>query len=90
MTNCQLRKTLSRFRCGSHWLTFATKFTTSTPEEYSCPACLEGKLDGEHKTEHHAVFKHDAYYHIRRSHKPRPLIANLKAQTLGARFRGTL
>ena len=84
MTSFQLRKTLSRFRCGSHWLRCATRFTTSTPEEQFCPACLEGRLDGEHETEHHAVFTCDAYYHIRRSHKFQPLFANIQAQTLRA------
>ena len=84
MTNCQLRKTLSRFRCGSHWLRCATRFTTSTPEEQFCPACLEGRLDGEHETEQHAVFEFDAYYHIRRSQKLRPLFANIQEHTLRA------
>ena len=84
MTNCQLRKIFSRFRCGSHWLRCATRFATSTPEEQFCPACLEGRLDGEHETEQHAVFECDAYYHIRRSQKFGALFANIQEHTLRA------
>ena len=57
MANCQLRKTLSSFRCGSHWLRCATRFMSSNTNEHSCPACLEGRVGSEHETEHHFIFK---------------------------------
>ena len=43
MTNIQLRKTLCRFRCGSHWLKCTTIFTASdTKASASLPqlACM--------------------------------------------------
>ena len=48
MANCQLRKTLSRFRCGSHWLKCVTQFMSPNPNEQSCPACLEGRVCDDH------------------------------------------
>ena len=57
MANCQLRKTLSKFRCGSHWLRCATRFMSPNTDEQFCPACLEGRVCGEHETEHHAIFE---------------------------------
>ena len=60
MANCQLRKTLSRFRCGSHWLKCVMRFMSSNSDEQSCPACLEGRVCGEHETEHHLIINCDA------------------------------
>ena len=54
---------------------------SSNPNEQSCPACLEGRVGGEHETEHHFIFNCDAYYHIRRSQKFRPLFADLETET---------
>ena len=44
MANCQLRKTLSRFGCGSHWLKCVAQFMSSNPDKQSCPASLEGRV----------------------------------------------
>ena len=82
MKNCQLRKTVSRSRCGSHWLQCATRFFTPNLNEQSCPACLDGRVGGEHETKHHAMFSCDAYYHIRRNHKFQQLFADQQAETL--------
>ena len=84
MANCQLRKTLSKFRCGSHWLRCATRFMSPNTDEQFCPACLEGRVCGEHETEHHAIFECDAYHHIRRIHKFRPLFAGMPTESLHA------
>ena len=86
MANCQLRKTLSRFGCGSHWLRCATRFMSQNPDEQFCPACLEGRVCGEHETEHHAIFVCDAFYHIKRSRKFRPLFADMLTESLHAFF----
>ena len=37
----QLRKTLSRFICGSHWLKCTSCFSASDMEDQSCPTCLD-------------------------------------------------
>ena len=84
MANSQLRKSLSRFRCGSHWLRCCTRFMSSDKNEQSCPACLEGRVGVEHEVEHHFIFDCDAYDHIRRHQTFRPLFADLAAQSLYA------
>ena len=87
MANSQLRKTLSRFRCGSHWLRCATRFMTQNHSEQSCPVSLKGRICGKPETEHHAVFQCDAYYHIRRSQKFQKLFANVRQQNLHAFYK---
>ena len=84
MADYQLRKTLSRFRCGSHWLRCATRFLSPDPTEMSCPACLEGRVCGVQETEHHFIFDCDAYHDIRRNLKFRPLFAASQPETLRA------
>ena len=46
-------------------------------DEQFCPACLEGRVCGEHEKEHHAIFECEAYYHIRRILKFWPLFAGM-------------
>ena len=87
MANSQLRKSLSRFRCGSHWLRCCTRFMSSDKNEQSCPACLEGRVGGEHETEHHFIFDCDAYDHIRRHQTFQPLFADLEAGSLYALYK---
>ena len=81
MANCQLRRTLSRFRCGSHWLRCSTRFISSDMTEQSCPACIEGRVGGEHEPEHHFIFNCDAYDYIRRHQTFWPLFADPEAAT---------
>ena len=58
MTNCQLRRTLSRCRCLSQWLDCARHFMSSHLDIQGGTAhLLEGRAGGEHKREHHINLK---------------------------------
>ena len=59
---------------------------SSDRNEQSCLACLEGRVGGEHETEHHFIFDCDAYDHIRRHQIFRPPFADLEAESLYALY----
>ena len=60
------------------------RFMSSNPDEQSCPPCLEGRVCGEHETEHHFILDCYAFYHIRRSQYFRPFFADLEMETFNA------
>ena len=74
--NFQLRNTLSRSRCGSHWLSCATRFTHLNQLQHDprCPACIYkfAECRDQEETEHNFIHERQAYDHSRVNQRLQP------------------